>query len=95
MADLYVDVDALTELSRQLQQVKASLERVSDDMSPYIGRLGPSRIEGGLGDFVDGWRDGRKKLIEGIDGLLGRIQGAVDMYSEQEKKLSEAAKGSS
>jgi len=93
VADLYVDVDALSELSRQLQQVKASLERVSDDISAYNGRLGSSRIEDALGDFIDGWRDGRKKIIGGIEGLLGRIQGAIDTYNEQEEKLSQAAKG--
>ncbi|MGH8907526.1 MAG: hypothetical protein ACRD0K_13620 [Egibacteraceae bacterium] len=92
MADLYVDVDALNELSRQLGQVKASLERASDDVSAYDSRLGSSRIEGALDDFVGGWRDGRKKIIEGIDGLLGRIQGAIDTYNEQEAKLAEATR---
>jgi hypothetical protein len=87
---LSVDVDALSELSRQLGEIKASLERVSDSMDGYDRRLGSGRIEGALDDFVGGWRDGRKKIIAGIENLLGRIQGATDAYLEQEKKLSEA-----
>lgn len=92
MADLYVDVDALTELSRQLEQVKRSLEGAQDSIDAYRGRLGSSRIEDALGDFVDGWRDGRKKIIGGVDDLLGRIRGAIDTYNEQERKLAEATR---
>ncbi|MGH2709227.1 MAG: hypothetical protein ACRDJF_09290 [Actinomycetota bacterium] len=88
--ELYVDVDALSELSRQLGEIKGSLERVSDNVDAYDSRLGSRTLEGALDDFVGGWRDGRKKIIEGIDGLLGRIQGAIDTYLEQEAKLSEA-----
>ncbi len=32
--ELYVDVDALAELSRQLDDVKAALERAHDDVGP-------------------------------------------------------------
>ena len=91
MADLYVDVDALSELSRQLQHVKDSLEQAGDGVDAYDHRLGSARLEGALDDFVSGWRDGRRKIIEDVGGLLGRVQGAIDAYVEQETKLSEAA----
>ena len=93
MAEVYVDVDALSELARQLQQVKAALHDADDRISAYGGRLGSERIEGALDDFIDGWRDGRRKIIEGIDGLLGRVNGAIETYLEQEGMLSEAAGG--
>ncbi len=93
MAELYVDVDALGELSRQLQQVKQSLEGAKDDLGAYDRRLGSERIRDELEDFVDGWKDGRKKLIEGIDGLLGRVKGATEAYSKQEQELAKAAGG--
>ena len=35
MADLYVDVDALTELARQLQAVKAALARAEANVDAY------------------------------------------------------------
>lgn len=88
--ELFVEPDALSELSRQLEEIKASLQRASDNVNARDRRLGSGRIEDALDDFIGGWRDGRKKIIAGIDGLLGRIQGAIDTYLEQEAKLSEA-----
>ncbi len=35
MADLYVDVDALTELARQLEAVKAALARAAGNVDAY------------------------------------------------------------
>jgi hypothetical protein len=91
--DLFVDVDALTELSRQLDAVKASLERTTDRVEGYGGRMGSERLANALDDFVGGWRDGRKHIIKDIDGLLGRIKSAVDTYREQENALAKAARG--
>lgn len=91
--DLFVDVDALSELSRQLTDVKAALERTQDRVEGYAGRLGSGRLADALGDFVDGWRDGRKHIVEEIDALLGRVRAAVDAYREQESALARAARG--
>ncbi len=93
MADLYVDVDALTELARQLSAVKAALQSTKGDVNAYDPRLGSERIEDALDDFVFGWRDGRRQLIEGIEGLAARLTGAVETYTEQEAALSSAAGG--
>ena len=93
MADLYVDVDALAELARQLEAVKAALADTKDDVNAYDARLGSKGIEDALDDFVSGWRDGRRQLIEGIDGLRTRIEGAITTYREQEAALSAAAGG--
>ncbi len=91
MTELYVDVDALGELSRQLQQVKTSLEAASDEASGYGGRLGSERLADALEGFIGGWRDGRKKIIAAIEAQQGRMQGAADTYLEQEAQLSQAA----
>ena len=91
MADLYVDVDALTELARQLKAVRAALEHTKDSVNAYDAHLGSDRIESALDDFVSGWRDGRRQLIEGIDGLRARLRGAIETYLEQEAALSAAA----
>lgn len=93
MAELYVDVDALSELSSQLHQVKASLQEAKDNVDAYGARLGSSRINAELDDFVEGWKDGRKKIVEGIDDLVGRIRGAIDAYTTQEQQLVKAAGG--
>ncbi len=91
--DLYVDVDALRELARQLDEVKASLERANDNVNRSSDALGSGRLADKVGDFVDGWRDGRKHLSEDVDGLLKRIKTAIDTYLEQEVQLSKASRG--
>ncbi len=92
--DLFVDVDALTELSRQLTQIKSSLDGAQASIDAHKGRLGSSRMEGALDDFIGGWEDGRKKIVQGVEGLLQRIRGAADAYNEQESKLAGATGGS-
>lgn len=92
MGDIYVDVDALCELARRLQQIKSSLESAADTVNARDGRLGSNEIEGALDDFIKGWRDGRKKIVESIDGLVGRIQGAIEAYEEQERQIAKAAR---
>ncbi len=89
--ELYVDVDALGELSRQLQAVKTALEDASEEVGGYGGRLGSERLAEALEGFVGGWRDGRRKIIGAIDSQQGRMQGAADTYREQEEQLSQAA----
>lgn len=89
--ELFVDLDALTELSRQLAQIKSSLEGARKGLDAHKGRLGSSRMEGALDDFIGGWDDGRTKIIHGIEGLQERIRGAADAYRERETKLSGAA----
>lgn len=93
MEDLYVDVDALQELSRQLGEVKASLERANEGVNRSEAALGSERLADAVGDFVKGWRDGRRHLVEEVDSLLGRIRTAIDTYLEQEAQLAKAARG--
>lgn len=92
MADLYVDVDALLELCRQLEEVKSLLRQAKADHNPSDHRLGSSGIGDALDDFTNGWKDGRRKIIASIDGLQGRIRMAVAAYLEQEEALSSAAR---
>jgi len=92
VADLYVDVDALLELCRQLEEVKSSLRQAKADLSPSNHQLGSSGIGEALDDFTNGWNDGRRKIIASIDGLQGRIRMAVAAYLEQEEALSGATR---
>jgi hypothetical protein len=91
--DLYVDVDALSELTRHLSEVKAALQRANENVNRSAGTLGSERLADALGEFVDGWRDGRRHLIEEVDALLGRVRTAVETYLEQEAQLSRASRG--
>ena len=93
MADLYVDLEALTALAAQLEAVRAALADTKDSVNAYDARLGSKRIEEALDDFVSGWRDGRQQLTEGIEGLRVRLQGAAETYAEQEAALAAATGG--
>lgn len=92
MPELYVDVDALTELASQLRRIKSALSRAESDVDAHDHDLGSSAIEDALDDFIGGWKDGREKIIEGIDGLLGRIDSAVATYREAETNIGDAAR---
>jgi hypothetical protein len=85
--ELYVDLDAMQELARQLGEIRAALMEAEAAVNAFDPRLGSERIEGALNDFVSGWKDGRKRIIEGVDALIGQCQGAVDTYLENERRI--------
>jgi len=89
--DLYVDVDALQELARQLQHIKGALAEADEAVDAYDARLGSERIEDALDDFIRGWKDGRKEIIEAIGNLFDSVSGSVRTYEENEARLSKAA----
>lgn len=64
--------------------------QAKEDVKQSDQRLGSGDIGDAVDDFVDGWRDGRRKIIRGIDGLQGRIRMAIEAYQEQEEALSGA-----
>jgi hypothetical protein len=89
--DLYVDVDALQELARQLQNIKSALDDAGKRVDAFDARLGSHRIEDALDDFIGGWKDGRKEITEAINGLFDAVSGSVNTYLENEARLSKAA----
>lgn len=88
MPHFEVDLDALRELRAALTRVRVSLEDVKDDVNAHDAALGSARIEDALDDFVSGWKDGRKKIINGIDGLANRLDAAIDAYTDAEDKIT-------
>jgi hypothetical protein len=93
-ADLYVDIDALGELARQLSRIKVAMTEAQKSVDVYDQRLGSPRLEERLDDFISGWKDGRKRIIEEIDGLLEAVEGSIDAYLESERKIVDATKDS-
>lgn len=85
--ELYVDLDAMQELARQLGEIRAALTEAEAGVNAFDARLGSERIEDALNDFVSGWKDGRKRIIEGVDALIGQCQGSIDTYLENERRI--------
>lgn len=88
--DLYVDIDALTEMHSQMTSICQALEDAGDDVNAYDRALGSPRIEGKLDDFIDGWKDGRKKIKDGVASLADAVKGACEAYNENEANIKKA-----
>jgi hypothetical protein len=86
-SDIHVDPDALAEVARSLGQVRAVLEEAEDVLTRGHERLGSERIEEALDDFVSGWRDGRRRIIRGLEGLVAKCHRAVDAYLANERRI--------
>jgi hypothetical protein len=91
--DLYVDIDALDELGRQLSRIKSALSEAKEAVNAHDRGLGSPRLEEALDDFISGWRDGRRRITEGIEGLLGAVQESVQAYLENERNIQDATRG--
>ncbi|MGH9042031.1 MAG: hypothetical protein ACRDZ3_17565 [Acidimicrobiia bacterium] len=85
--DLYVDLDAMHELASQLGQIRAALVEAKDMINSFDPRLGSERVEDALNDFLSGWQDGRNRIIEGVEALIGQCQGSIDTYLENERRI--------
>lgn len=87
-SDLIVNVDLLVESETRLKGIKKELENLDDrkdDMRPYWGS---SKIADVMGDFVDNWDDYRKKMLENVDALGGRVKATIDGFTGLEAELA-------
>jgi archaellum component FlaC len=93
--DLYVDLDALTLLANQLGQIKASLEGAKEHIESLDRRLGSDRVIDAFDGFINGWKDGRKKIVEEVESIVDIVRGAVEGYHENEDRIIRAARSGS
>jgi archaellum component FlaC len=89
--DLYIDLDAADLLGSQLGQIKSSLDDAMGTVEGLDGRLGSPRAVDGFKDFIDGWKDGRQKILGEIDEIVDKLKGAVHEYQENETRIAKAA----
>jgi hypothetical protein len=91
MSEIFVDVEALLALRDRLVAVYEALDHAKDDINAFDADLGSSKIENALDSFVSSWRDGRKKIKTGIEGMVARIDSAIDAYVGVEADLAKQA----
>ena len=89
-ADVFVDLDALGELARQLRTLRADLEGAADPWAAS-GDLGSEAVEDAVARFVDGWREGRGRVVKGVTRLIRGVEAALDAYRENERLVAAAA----
>jgi hypothetical protein len=87
----YVDLDAMQQLASQLSAIYQSLGGATNELNSFEPAMGSSRVADALGDFGDGWRDGRKTLMSEIDSLMQAIQGSYEDYLYSETQLARAS----
>ncbi|MDQ2836247.1 MAG: hypothetical protein M3Y42_14165 [Actinomycetota bacterium] len=91
--EIYVDLQALQELANKLAQIKDALSNAKDDLQSYGPALGSGKVNDSLNDFVNGWKDGRKKIDGNIDKLVEKVKGAAQTFADQENTLAKASQG--
>ena len=88
------DLDALQQLANRLGLISDALKNTQRDLKAYGPALGSRPVAHSLDQFVDGWKDGRKKIEENVDKLLDKVKGIAQTYEEQEKALTAQAASS-
>jgi hypothetical protein len=91
--EIYCDLDAMDAIGAQLSSIHAALDDVGDRVDVYDARLGSSRIDDAIDGFVNGWKDGRKEIREGVAVASANVKKAAESYKQTEDELAAAARG--
>lgn len=89
--DLVLSLTGLGELAGELRSIKKQMDdtgRFERELGQ--GELGDSRAFDALQNFVDGWKDGRKEIDNGLEGVSKQAQTIVDEFTKQDLKLKNA-----
>ena len=87
--EIEVDLDELRQVQSQLGEIKAALEDAKG-IDVYDGAIGSGRVEDALDNFVGNWSQGRRQIIEELEGLLERLGKAIESYETNEQALVES-----
>ncbi|MGW7488460.1 hypothetical protein [Streptomyces sp. NPDC054786] len=89
--DLVLSLTGLADLAGELRSIKKRMDdtgRFEHELGQ--GEIGSSRAFDALQNFVDGWKDGRKEINAGLEGVSKQAQEIVDKFTEQDVKLKNA-----
>ncbi len=87
--ELVVERDEMRQVHQQLSDIKAALEDAKG-IDVYDGAIGSGRVEDALDNFVGNWSQGRKQILEELEGLLERLGKAIESYETNEQQLTES-----
>jgi len=87
--ELLVERDELRAVHRQLSEIKAALEDAKG-IDVYDGAIGSGRVEDALDNFINNWSQGRKQILDELDGLLERLAHVIETYDTQETMCDQA-----
>jgi hypothetical protein len=91
VTDFYVDLEALKQLSSNLELIYNALDHASDDFNYAESSLGSSDVAGALDSFASGWKDGRKTIKDEIKSLIDAVRGAAEDYEHNENEIKKSS----
>ena len=92
--DVFVDVDALIGLRDDLEAVRAGLDAVRDGATggdPAV--LGSAAVARAVDEFVGGWRDGRRRILDELGQCVSGLTDAITAYEQTEAGLRAVTTG--
>lgn len=90
MADLVVE--GLAELLADIKTLIAEFEGAMDLQDSMKGQWGQHNANLSMGDFAWNWATSRKKMVEDLEGLRDKIEGADQAWTDAELELFKSLK---
>ncbi|MCI3246576.1 MULTISPECIES: hypothetical protein [Streptomyces] len=89
--DLVLSLAGLDDLALQLRSIKKRMDDTGQvDRKLGNGELGSASAYDAMEDFIHGWKDGRKEIDNGIDGVAKMAQDIVDKLTKLDVDLRNA-----
>lgn len=90
MGDLEVDIDGLEALVGSLGQVRDGLDDTKAVIEASEDALGSGDVVDALFDFEDHWEDGRGRVRENIEAIVGAVRDSAEAYRQTDDDLRDA-----
>ncbi|QKW06513.1 hypothetical protein HUT18_08960 [Streptomyces sp. NA04227] len=89
--DLVLSLAGLGDLADLLRSIKKRMDDTGQvDRKLGNGELGSSSAFDAMDDFMSGWKDGRKEIDAGVDGVAQMAQDIVDEITKLDLELRNA-----
>jgi len=90
MADLIVDMDALSALQNSLTFVNDDFKNLAGDINgiDHASEWGSEKIRSGMDTFQHNWRAHRTKLEAAIDALLQMVTQTTQIFQDVDRQLA-------
>ncbi len=90
MGDLEVDIDGLEGLVTSLAGVRDGLDQTRSVVNGSASAMGSEDVAGALDDFENHWDDGRGRVKENIEAIVGAVEESAQAYRQTDTDLREA-----
>jgi hypothetical protein len=91
VADLEVDLDALSQVSYELATIRGDLDDVHPMLDAGTDGAGSDVVGDGLGSWGHDWVDGRRTITSEIAALDQALAGVAEAFLATEQQLAAAA----